>query len=243
MTTHSTLLSRALLLSTFVAALGGCPAVEPVEPEPEHPTPRSGTWALHVASVDAYGDCAGLGRALEGRIVAMDVAAHDRGDLEVSLLGLGLHGGHGDGMVWASASVALPDYGDDVGIPVEPGDGEDGGWEDDEDGEWEDEVSHEDTAEDGREPAPPPCEVEPEPWTGSGIEVSLDADLVHAERLEGALNVWAGNGWASCSLDLAVDAVFVAEDGSDDHDLPRPLLVEVAPEVAESAGEVVVCEG
>lgn len=248
-------LFRAVPLLTIAGLLAGCPAVEPVEPEPTSPSPRSGVWGLHIADIDATGLCAELAPAVEGRVVRLDVDADERGELVATLLGVDLFGGHNDGFVWADAELPLPMWGGGWDEPVVVFDDEP-----DHDGDDVD-VREDDRDESvegrGDEPAAPPCEVGveieeecgtpepmPEPWPelDAGIYVSLSSELRHAEAMSGVLSVTVSNGWAACSFDASIDASYLGEeaeldDGDDVWILPvdEPMPGEPVPGAAETA--------
>ena len=79
-------LARAISLISIAGLLAGCPAVEPVEPEP--PTPASGVWGLHIADVSSSGYCGAIGSAAIGHVLRMDVSADRDGEMELSIFGL-----------------------------------------------------------------------------------------------------------------------------------------------------------
>jgi hypothetical protein len=242
-------LSRALSLITLAGLLAGCPAVEPVEPAPDAPTPQSGVWGMHIAEVDGTGLCAELAPAIQGRVVRLDIDADDRGALVATVLGLDLYGGHSDGFVWGDAELELPrwGYGWDEPVvvyedePVEP-----------DEPDHSDEDADDDVDGEGADPVEPPCEIaveeegeycelpepqpEPEPVLDAGVYVSLSAELRHAEALDGALVVTISNGWNACDVEARIDAAFLGEDV----DVDWGDDVEILPAVPGDPGEPVV---
>ena len=211
-------LSRALPLITLAGLLVGCPAVEPIEPEPVQPAPRSGVWGLHIAELHADGMCADFAPAIEGRVVRLDIDAEDSGELVAGVLGLDMFGGHNDGFVWADAELPLPWWGY--------------GWEDPVICEGDEDVDEGIDGSPGEDVEEPPCAIyvgdedeeycelpEPEPELDAGIYVSLNAELRHSEAMQGDLIVTVSNGWAACSFEAIVDAAYLGEDadfGDDD---------------------------
>lgn len=239
--------SRAIPLFAAAGLLAGCPAVEPAEPEPVSPTPRSGVWGLHIAEVSADGLCVELAPAVEGRVVRLDVDAGSRGDLEVRLLGLSMFGGHGDGQLWADVALPLPGWGYGWDDPVVILDGEEVGDHDDPVEPREDEPADGDADAGGGSAEPPPCEIiededeefcelpepEPDPGSEAGVFVAFDATLRHAEALDGWLGLTVSNGVRACSIEARVDAAYLGDDAGLDDDV-RILPAEAQP------GEAVV---
>jgi hypothetical protein len=229
----------AVSLVSFAALLAGCPAVEPEHPEPPAPMPQAGVWGLHLAEVSGDGLCAEVAPLLQGRVVRLDVAADEDGELELGLLGVDLFGGHHDGDLWADAHLPVPYWGG-WDEPVVVVDYEDVDWDEeggDPDEAWEGESEHEGEEDEWEEEeewgecgTPDP---EPETDVERGIFVSIDGVLRHDEAFDGHLSLIVSNGYRACGVSAVIDAAFLGEDVAWEDDVRLPSLEAQPGEAGE----------
>jgi hypothetical protein len=200
--------------------LGGCPAIEPIIPDPAPPTPTSGVWGLHIADVTADGFCGELGAEAIGRVIRMDVAAEDRGELALSIFGLDLYGGHADGQAWADAELSgywgwgydepVVVYEDQDDQDLMGDDGGSGNAEEDRGEPEEGEVSTPSCGEGtSEEPREAHCDT---PYMAPGLFVAFDADVINARTMDGFIQLTVSDGYDACTFEAEVNAAYLGED-------------------------------
>ena len=233
-------LFRAVSLMTVAGLLAGCPAVEPITPEPESPTPASGVWGLHITDVEADGYCSYIAEEAVGRVIRMDVEAERGGELALSIFGLEMFGGHADGEAWADAEFSSYwgwGWGDDEpyeDLPVEANpteievEGEVESEELEEDSSGSAPMEQEDEETDGEGWAPDDeydgeyeedhedyCEL-PEPTMDPGVYVSFDSKIRSTESMHGFIVLTVSDGYSGCTFEADFEARHLGEDTRSD---------------------------
>lgn len=209
-------------LVTLTLALIGCPVAEPT-PMPLEPSVREGRWALQISGARAFGDCGGapIEAMGEGLLLPMDIHRHHDGGLSFALEGLVLQGDQRGRSIFAEGELLggvepMP-YPADVS-PPSPGEETDACgcacdcWEE-------------------AEPLPEPCGDGATPGSPGADEpvdcacdcaddcrgepafafLTLDAELRHAEALEGSLRLEVAGPYTSCLVEANVVAAFLEE--------------------------------